>query len=181
MCSSDLFPSHDIWVEFNYTRRDEATKYVNIIYLFAEGSGVDAYDKDISKWTDLRKVPAMKWYFEHMNALHISFAGFENDNYLPEADYVRARRYLPERGKGLQGTEVLPEYLRTGFFKPNEPHRISIVRKGNNVYMKVKNATRERIFHWNISDFPTLKSGRVGLRLMGSRVSEFSDFSVYQL
>lgn len=171
----------DIWVEFNYIRRDEATKYVNIIYLFVEGSGVGAYEKDISKWSGLRKVPAMKWYFEHMNALHISFAGFENDNYLPEADYVRARRYLPERGKGLQGTEVMPEYLRTGFFKPNEPHRISIVRKGNDVYMKVKNTTRERIFHWDISNFPELKSGRIGLRLMGSRISEFSDFSVYQL
>lgn len=171
----------DIRIEFDFTKKDIATKFVNIIYLFAEGSGVGAYDKDISKWNNLRTVPAMKNYFEHMNAYHISFAAFENDNTIRSEDYVRARRYLPERGRGLVGTELTPDYLRTGMFAQGVKHHVTIIKKGNDIFMQVKNADKVKLFHWSVADFPALNSGRIGLRLMGSRISEFGNFKVYKL
>ncbi len=171
----------DLRIEFDFTRKDTVTKFVNIIYLFAQGSGAGDYAADLDKWSNLRTIPAMKCYFEHTNAYHISFAAFENDNLDPTADYIRARRYLPERGKGLNGTEMKPEYLNTGLFKTDIPHHISIIRKGDNLFMKITNADKELICKWNTNDFPPLQSGRIGLRLMGSRSSEFSNFNVMEL
>jgi hypothetical protein len=173
--------SGDIKIDFDFVKKDSSTKYVNIIYLFAQGSGFGKYDKDLSKWNALRTIPSMKIYFEHLNAFHISFAGFENDNNDPTADYIRARRYLPERGKGLSGTDLKPEYLKTGLFMPGVLCHITIIKKGNDIFMKIKNAEKEQLCHWKASEFPALNSGRIGLRLMGSRASEFADFKVSEL
>jgi len=160
---------------------DTITKFVNILYLFAEGSGVGAYSKDISKWSDLRTVPTMKTYFEHMNAYHISFSAFENDNADVNADYIRARRYLPERGKGLLGTDLKPEFLKTRLFKTGIQHHITIIRRGDDLFLKINNAEKETLCHWKTNEFPALNSGRIGLRLMGSRVSQFGNFKVFEL
>ncbi len=173
--------SGDIKIEFDFVRRDSATRFVNIIYLFAEGSGVGAFDKDIALWKDLRKIPSMKIYFNHINAYHISFAAFENDNDNPAEDYVRARRYLPETGKGLAGTDLLPDNFRTGMFKPYVKYHISVISRNNNILMKVNGDGKTFVCSWDTSNFPYLIAGRIGLRLMGSRVSEFSDFKVYTL
>jgi len=171
----------DLRIEFDFTKKDTANKFVNIIYLFAEGSGVGEYDKDISKWNDLRTIPAMNLYYEHMDAYHISFAAFENYNKDKNADYIRLRRYLPERGKGLICTDLEPEYLKTGLFKTGVPHHITIIRKGFDIYMKIKNAEKEKLCHFKTNSLPTIHEGRIGLRLMGSRVSEFSNFKVFSL
>jgi len=168
----------DLRVEFDFTRKDTATKFVNILYLFAEGSGVGVYDKDISKWNNLRTIPAMSTYFEHMNAYHISFAAFENDNTDANADYIRFRRYLPERGLGLNGTDCKPEYMNTGLFRTGLSCHITVIRRGNELYMKINNPEKETLCHWQTTEFPVLNSGRIGLRLMGSRVSEFRNFKV---
>jgi RNase P/RNase MRP subunit p29 len=173
--------SGDIKIEFDFVRCDSATRFVNIIYLFAEGSGEGAFDKDIALWKDLRKIPAMKMYFNHINAYHISFAAFENDNNNPAEDYVRARRYLPEADKGLAGTDLLPDNFRTGVFKPYVKYHISVISRNNNIFMKVNGDGKTFVCSWDTSNFPPLNQGRIGLRLMGSRISEFSDFKVYTL
>ncbi|MDD3079577.1 MAG: DUF1961 family protein [Paludibacter sp.] len=165
-------------VDFDFVKLDDATKYVNILYLFAEGSGKNPYVEDISQWNELRKVPAMKQYYEHINAFHVSFAAFENNNDLLSEDYIRARRYLPERGKGLAGTALLPEYLRTGLFRKGIKYHITVIRNNDDIYMKITGDNHEKLCHWNLSEYPELTSGRIGLRLMGSRVSLFSDFKV---
>jgi len=171
----------NIRIEFDYIRIDTVSRFVNIIYLFASGSGSGVYKQDISVWGELRKTPAMKMYFEHMNAYHISFAAFDVDNTDPENDYVRARRYLPERGKGLTGTELLPDYLKTRLFKPNIKHHITIIRKENTIWMKISANGIEKIFNWDTEMLPSISSGRIGLRLMGSRASVFSNFNVFLL
>jgi len=170
----------DLRLEFDFTKKDTATRFVNILYLFAEGSGTGVYDKDLSKWSELRTIPAMKTYFGHMNAYHISFAAFENDNTDANADYIRFRQYVPESGKGLTGTDGKPEYLNTGLFRTGVPHHITIIRRGNDIFMKIKNAEKETICRWQTAS-PILNSGRIGLRLMGSRVSEFSNLRVSEL
>ena len=171
----------NIKVDFDVVKLDKSTISVNILYLFAEGSGQQPYDKDISKWSALRKIPSMKLYFEHMNAFHVSFAAFDNDNTLASEDYIRARRYLPERGKGLNGTAQEPDYLRTGLFKNGIKYHISVIRNNNDIYMKITGDGKEKLCHWDVSKFPALTSGRIGLRLMGSRVSAFSDFKVSKM
>ncbi|MDR2474248.1 MAG: hypothetical protein LBD45_00170 [Bacteroidales bacterium] len=167
----------DLRVEFDFVKRDTATKFVNILYLFAEGSGVGAYKKDLFAWKDLRKIPAMKIYYEHINALHISFAAYENDNSDLSQDYVRARRYLPERGKGLEKTELLPDYSQTGLFLTNTKYHITLIRSHNDIFMKVQGAGKEKLFTWKMNA-GNLSSGRTGLRIMGGRVSEFSNFNI---
>lgn len=168
-------------IEFEFTRNDSATKYVNILYLFAEGSGEAPYHKDIAQWNHLRTTPAMRTYFNHMNLYHISFAAFENDNFDPQADYIRARRYMPEMKQGLTGTELLPEYEITGLFQPGVKHKVTVVRYNDDLYMEVSNANKSKRFHWKTDTFPKLESGRIGLRLMGSRASTFHQFRVSKL
>jgi hypothetical protein len=168
-------------IEFDFVRKDTATKFVNILYLFAEGSGVGVYNKDISTWNELRAIPAMKTYFDHMSAYHISFAAFENNNTIATEDYIRARRYRPETGKGLEGTALKPEYGRTGFFKLGIKHHITIIKSGKTIYMQVENKHQKALYHWPLTDSDDLHSGRIGLRLMGSRISEFSNFKVGSL
>jgi len=172
--------SGDIRVEYEYTRLDSATRYVNIIYLLATGSGSRGYPEDILEWSGLRSVPAMGNYYDHMNLLHISYAAFENTNTEEGNDYIRARRYLPETGKGLEGTELKPDYFRTGLFKPNEPHRITLIKCGYDLYMQIGNSEKEMLCHWDLSGFPDLEQGRIGIRHMGSRVARYEDFRVFQ-
>jgi len=173
--------SGDIKIEFDFIRRDSVTRFVNILYLFAEGSGNGPYDKDIEKWKDVRKIPAMKMYFNHINTYHISFAAFENNNDNPAEDYIRARRYLPETGKGLEGTDLLPDNFRTGMFKPNVKYHITVISINNNLMMKVTGDGKTFVSNWDTSKFSPLSQGRIGLRLMGSRASEIFDFKVYML
>ncbi len=68
----------DIKIEYDYTRTDEETSCVKILYTQAIGDGEDEFVKDISTWAKYREVLFMKKYFENMNALQISYAIFEN-------------------------------------------------------------------------------------------------------
>ena len=87
----------DIKIEYDYIRTDSAVKYVNILYIQATGDGEGEFVEDISKWNNLREIPAMRMYFENMNLLHISFAAFENDG--KGLYYVRAEDILNQKTK----------------------------------------------------------------------------------
>ena len=171
----------DIRVEYDYTRLDSATRYVNILYLLATGSGTGAYPENIKEWSDKRTIPAMRIYFNHMNLLHISYAAFDNTNTEKGNDYIRARRYLPETGRGLQGTDLVPDYFRTGFFMPGETYRITVIRHGDDLFMHILKGKEVKLCHWDISGFPPLTEGRIGLRHMGSRAARYRNFKVYEL
>ncbi len=168
--------SGNIRIEYDYVRLDSANRWnVNILYLFAEGSGKDGFDKDIFLWKDLRKVPAMKMYYNHMNTYHISYAAFDDNG----QEYLRARRYLPEKG-GLKGTDLDNEYFDTGLFAPGVKHHIVVIRKGNYIFMKVTNSKQISIFYWDTNKFPPITSGRIGLRMMNYRGALYSNFKIYQ-
>jgi len=167
-------------IEFDFIKRDTATKFVNIIYLFAVGSDSGVYRKDISLWNDLRRIPAMKIYFNHIHTFHISFAAYENDNNDTVKDYIRARIYRPESGKGLEGTEILPEYMQTGLFVNDKKYHFCITRIDNEVVMAIEGEGKKLETKWLLPPKNNLTSGRIGLRLMGGRVSEFSDFNIFK-
>ncbi len=168
----------DLKIDYEYTRLDFENRCVCIIYIQASGSGKGPYDKDISKWNKLREEPAMSQYFNHMNTYHVSYAAFPNKDRENE-DYVRARRYVPEKN-GLRGTDLKPDYFNTGLFAPGIPHKISIIKKGNDIFMRVSNSKKTCYFHWHNDKLPPIKSGRIGLRQMFTRSMRVKNIRISQ-
>jgi Domain of unknown function (DUF1961). len=169
--------SGDIKIEYDYTRLDSSSvESVNIIYLHASGNGQGDYVPDIFEWNELREIPAMKVYFNHMNAYHISYAVTGPDSLL--RDYIRARRYMPDRKQGLKGTALLPEYLNTGLFKPGIKHHITVILRKSRLYMEVQTESETRLFWFDTESLPPLSEGYIGLRQMWTRAARYSDFKV---
>ncbi|WP_321423883.1 rhamnogalacturonan lyase [uncultured Bacteroides sp.] len=168
----------NIKVDYDFVRLDTVNRFVNIIYLQAEGSGKAPYSKDIAEWNNLREVPAMNTYFNHMNALHLSYAAFENDSPITNPDYIRARRYMPETGKGLAGTNLSPEYLCPQLFQTNIMHHITIIKNNKILMMRVTCNNKDRYFRFTTDGFPAIESGKIGLRQMCTRESLYSNFKV---
>lgn len=164
-------------IEYEFTRLDDEVKCVCILYIQATGSGTGPYAKDIAEWADLRTTPAMSHYFDHMHALHVSYAAFEHSNTDADNDYIRARRYMPERS-GLAGTELEPDNLGTGMFKRGVPHRMTAIKHGDDLFLRVDNGETVRLCHWDTSGFPAVEEGRVGLRQMYTRSARYKDFRV---
>ncbi len=169
----------DIRIDFDYMRLDSVNRFVAIVYICAEGSGKTPYDKDIYKWRNLRKVPAMKEYYNHMNAYHISFSAYNNDGNSLK-DYIRARQYIPEKS-GLKGTELNNEYYNTGFFQTGIKHHITVISYQDHIFMRVTSPEKSTIFYWNKNTKNPLISGRVGLRLMYYRGANFKNIKIYTL
>lgn len=169
--------SGDLLIEFNYTRLDTTIRFVNIIFIQATGSGNDGFDHDITQWNDYRRVPTMAHYFRNMHTYHISYAAFGTRNNDPEEDYVRARRYMPSIG-GLRGTGLEPDYSKTGLFDTGIPHRITIIKKDDELFMHVANNEQKRLFYWKNDQLPPIIEGRIGLRHMYTRGATYSDFRV---
>lgn len=179
--------SGDVKIEFEYTRTDFENICVNILFIQATGLGVGPYGKDIAEWNELRKVPAMRMYHDYMHTYHISFAAYSGPSD-PGNDYVRARRYMPlgddvpeGQGRGLRNTELQPDYSRTGLFAPGVPHHFTVIKRGQNLSMKVSNKKRTTYFHWENRHLPGIYEGRIGLRHMWGRSALYKNFRVSTL
>lgn len=168
----------DLKIEFDYTRLDFETRCVNILYIQATGSGKEPYKKDITEWNGYREVPAMRMYFNHMNTYHISYAAFPNMGD-ERNSYIRARRYMPEKN-GLEGSNLKPDYYPEGLFAPGVPHKITVIKRERNIYMKIANAQQTYYCHFMNTELPVIEEGRVGLRLMFTRSSRFANFKIYK-
>lgn len=172
--------SGDVRIDFEYTKTDDEIRNVNIIYVLASGKGEPPYVQDIFTWRDLRREPWMKHYFDHMNTYHVSFAAFPmvNEDQDPEADYIRARRYLPQVGNGLKGTALQPDYEPEGLFKKGVPHQITVIKRGDHLFMRVQNAEQTMICHWPTSTHPDIESGRIGFRHMFTRSARYRNIRI---
>ncbi len=168
----------DLKIEYEYTRTDSAVRYVTILYIQATGSGDAEHAEDIATWSALRTVPSMRLYFNHMNTYHISYAAFGTRNDDPDADYIRARRYMPDAGKGLAGTELKDEYARTGLFRAGVPYRITVIKKGRKLFMHIRGDGREQLCRFRNEALPPITEGRIGLRHMYTRGARYRDFRV---
>jgi len=167
----------DLRIEYDYTRTDQTPKGVNLIYIQATGSGAPGQPKDIFQSTESRAVAKMSAYFNHMHLYHISYAVEPPKR--DGNDYVRARRYMPETGKGLAGTDIEPNsYRRTGLFRAGVRHRITIVKRDWDLFMRVTNADQQACNHLTNHRLPPITGGRVALRLMAGRSARFTDFRV---
>jgi len=168
--------SGDLKIEYEYTRLDTETRCVTILYVQATGSGTDPYAKDILDWAELRRVPSMKTYFNHMDTYHVSYAAYPNADDATE-DYIRARRYMPE-AKGLRGTDLAPDYFRTGLFDTGVPHKITVIKSGQELFMLVRNDEKQMLCHWKNEVFPPILEGRIGLRHMYTRSARYRNFRI---
>lgn len=165
----------DLKIEYDYTRLDNETRCVNILYIQATGSGEEPFVKDVANWNDLRRIPAMRMYYDHMNTYHISYAAFPNNE--DTTSYIRARRYMPNQ-TGLKGTELEPTYFPEGLFKPGVPHKITVIKKDRDVFMRVKNPEQEFYCHMSNPELPVIREGRVGLRHMFTRSARYGNFRI---
>jgi hypothetical protein len=169
----------DLKMEFEYTRLDFAERGVNIVYIQAQGSGPEPFVSDIHEWRDLRKVPAMSMYFNHMETYHVSLAAFENSHNDNEG-YLRGRRYLG-RNHGLPGTELQNEYfVPESLFEPGVPHRISIIKRDRDIYMRIEREGLTYDAHFHNNSFDPIFSGRIGLRHMFTRSARYEDIVISQ-
>lgn len=174
----------DLKVEFDYTRMDTVNSYVCIVYLYATGIGEAPYSEDISHWSQLRQIPYMSTYFNHMNLLHISFAAFDNSPEIgKESSYVRARRYPRSLFDGsFDKMAIPPDYTAIGLFEPGIKHHIIVIKRHSMLFMQVTNTDGDsRLFHWNLSNTPDLDYGRFGIRQMCQRAALFSNVSISQI
>jgi Domain of unknown function (DUF1961) len=167
----------DLRIEYDYTRTDEETRCVNILYIQATGSGKGPYARDISQWNELRKVPAMATYFDHMHAYHLSYAAFPTSGE-DRVSYLRARRYLPE-GDGLKGTELAPDYDPQEFFASGVKHHITVIKRDRDLFLRVENPNRVGHYHFRNPRLPAISDGRVGLRHMFTRSARYRNFQIH--
>ncbi len=174
--------SGDLKIEYEYTRTDEATQYVNILYIQATGNTQEGLPKDISEWADQRTVPAMSVYWGNMHTYHISYAAYGGQPVTDDYDYIRARRYRPDISPKKNGPILEPDtYERTGLFAPGVPHRITVIKQGNELFMMIRNSEKEYLAHWVNTDQPPVTEGAIGLRHMWTRSARYRDFRVSTL
>ena len=170
----------NVKMEFNFSRKDSATKWAIILYLQATGTGIAPYVEDISKWNNLGEIPAMKTYFTNMKALHISYSSFENDNTDSKKDYVRVRQYPVLPGQNFNTTTEIPNaFFETGLFKTDETYKITVIKTNEKLYFKVAGKNSSKLFSWNLKNNPPLLEGRIGLRQMATRTALYKDISIY--
>ncbi len=170
--------SGDLKIEYDYTRLDSMTHAisVNILYIQATGLGTQESPEDILLSTHQREVPWMSSYYLNMNALHISYSttGPERN------DYVSARRY-PARDLEdfASGTQVQPIYENIVLFEPGKTYHITAIKEGNQLTFTASRDGQIHTFEWDTSAFPPVQHGRIGLRHMWARSSQYRNIKVY--
>lgn len=167
----------DLKIEFDYTRLDEENRCVTILYIQATGSGEGPYARDIAEWNELRKVPSMRTYFGNMNLYHISYAAFGNDG-KSQKSYIRGRRYMPDKGGKLKGTELEPDYYSETLFATGVKHHITVIKKARDLYLRIENPDEVFYGHLRNEKFPAVTEGRIGLRHMFTRSARYQDFKI---
>ena len=167
----------DIRIEYDYTRLDQMTRHVNILYIQASGTGIAPYVEDISAWAELRKPPFMRKYFLTMNLLQISYATKRHD---VDGEYVRARLYpVPPSGTFRKDTEISESYFNTDLFKPLVTYHITAIKSGERLFFHVDGDGKNRLFQWEISTAGAPSRGRVGLRHMPGRQARYANLKVW--
>ena len=159
----------DLKIEYDFTKMDDATKAVNILYIQATGDEEGPFKEDITKWADLRTIPKMSLYFQNMNLWHVSYAAFGNNEDPDKKDYLRARRYPVLAGKRFSDTEVGESYDDTGLFKDGVTYHMTFIKKDDVLMIKVQGDGKTKYFRWDFSDFPPVEEGQIGLRHMWTR------------
>jgi len=167
----------DVKIEYQYTRTDTCTEWVNILYIQATGTA--PYSEDISTWNEARTIPAMRTYFTNMKALHISYSAYDAGNTEITNDYVRVRQYPVLPGQNFNTTTEIPDAsYKTGLFNPGETYKITVIKTAKKLYFKVDGKKDSKLFSWDLSKQRPILEGRIGLRHMFTRSARYKDFKI---
>lgn len=169
-------------IEFDYTRTDTRTEWVNILYIFATGVGEGQFAKDIKEWSSYRTIPSMRYYFDNTKALQLSYAAYKRNNTDPADDYIRMRKYprLPHQSFG-KDTEIPSAYFKTNLFKPGVTYHFTVIKAKDTVYFKVEGDGKSKLMHWKSPLIAAVTEGRIGLRHMHTRSARYANFKIFQV
>jgi hypothetical protein len=172
----------DIRLSYRWTPVDADGFGAILIYLQAQGVGDEPFDRDISKWSEMREIPAMDKYFNNMNLISLSIR--EN---------VRCKRYPwfdrdgnPYEAGGL--IEPMVEYGEP--IVPGKEYRIVVEKRNPMVSLSITDAGtgKSLIDHaWDSSKIdprmePKLVTrGRIGLRHMATKQAIYKDIKIERL
>lgn len=168
----------DVRIEFDFTRLDTITRFVNILYIQATGIDEGPYSADIADWAPLRQIPFMSTYFNTMNLLHISYAAFGNQDDKDE-DYVRARRYPARPDRPFNETDLEPDNFETGLFRPGQAYHICAVKTREHLFFDVTGEDEKQCFHWPLDGVEPVSTGRIGIRHMWTRCSRYASIKIW--
>lgn len=169
----------DLKIEYNYTRTDNQTINVNILFIQATGIDQDSFAKDITKWNEFRTIPTMSKYFKYMKTLHVSYAAFNTVNDDSTSDYIRARQYPVTEESTFKDIEIPPTYYKTGLFLPGVTYQMTWLKSGEYLYLNVEGDGKVQTYSWHLDKPEKITQGRIGLRHMYTRSATYSDFKVY--
>ncbi len=172
----------DIRISYNWTQVDTSDYGAVLLYVQAQGIGVEPYAEDISKWSELRKISAMEKYFTNMNLISLSIR--EN---------VRCKRYpwFDREGNMFQaGGLIDPMVEYDGEVITGRTYQIVVEKRNPMVSMTMTDTVTGKaiINHtWDTSKVdervePKLVTkGRIGLRQMSTKQTIYKDFKVERL
>ncbi|VGO18151.1 DUF1961 family protein [Pontiella sulfatireligans] len=163
----------DLKIEYDYTRIDtNMAAGVNILYIEATGLGTEEWPTDIFQSSGKRREPWMKYYFLYMHSLHISYAS--------DGRYVSARRYPAKDTTTFnKATQFEPKYADLDLFQPGETWHITAVKDGDLLRFTGEHNGRTHAFEWNLTQFPEVTEGRIGLRHMWTRCSRYKNIRIF--
>ncbi|MCK5276965.1 MAG: hypothetical protein KAK04_00480, partial [Cyclobacteriaceae bacterium] len=78
-------------------------------------------------------------------------------------------------------TRVGESYENSELFIPGTKYHITIVKRGDKLFMKVEGDGKSKLFNWDYSGHTQITEGRIGLRHMWTRCSKYANFSVSEL
>jgi hypothetical protein len=73
---------------------------------------------------------------------------------------------------------VQPSFENLDLFKPGETWRFTFTKVGSSLEFLAERDGRRHVFAWDLSGFPPIASGRIGLRQMRGRASRYAGFTV---
>lgn len=170
----------ELMITFDYTRTDAAERDVNILYLHAQGTGIGPHAPDLLAWSELRRIPAMRVYFQNLQAWHLSFAAFANEGPASPSDYLRVRRYPVTPERSFAETEVPPTYHDSGLFLPGQTYAVTVLKTAACLFLQVRGERETRLYRWDVARFASEERGRIGLRHMHGRSAVYANLRVFQ-
>jgi hypothetical protein len=73
---------------------------------------------------------------------------------------------------------LVPDYYPNGLFETGVPHRVTVIKRDRDLYLRIENASQAYYCHMRNADLPPVISGRIGLRHMYTRTARYADFSI---
>lgn len=170
----------DIRISFEYKPVDPDIYGNVLIYIQAQGLGVGPYAKDIHAWRELREIPAMDKYFNHMSLLSISLR-----------NELRCKRYpWNDVEKNISFAPLIEPMHDWPGMRRNQWYRIEIDKRLRSLtfrYYDLDSGEPLAECTWDTSKNPEqqrprfVEAGRIGLRHMSTKQSIYRDFKVSRL